>query len=315
MSKKFLIVDSSFLAYRSYFAYPNLQNQYNVYTGAIFGFAKTVLQLTYKINPDFLIFTHDLQDPTFRHKALDEYKGNRKPMEDHMVSQMSLIRNFANSVTSNNFAVSGYEADDVIYSIVNDYNKEDNEFYIVSGDKDLFQLFVFDNVNFVTEERDYAVLFSREQFINKYSLEPNQWLDYKALLGDSSDNFGGVDGIGKITATKILQQCGNLYTLTKKLGMNTDVFVPVSFKNNIEEFTNNPKNAGLINKIKTNQEKLNLSYKLSKLAHCSYKNDTKEFDSHDFGQTLDLLTELDMISLVKYYNTYFGSKLLQTELF
>lgn len=315
MSKKFLIIDSSFLAYRSYFAYPSLQNQYNIYTGAIFGFAKTVLQLTYKINPDYLVFTHDLQEPTFRHKALDQYKGNRKPMEDNMVSQMVLISNFANSITKNNFAVSGYEADDVIYSVVSDHNKDDNQFYIVSGDKDLFQLFAFDNVSFVTEERDYVILFGKNEFVNKYNLEPSQWLDYKALLGDSSDNFAGVDGIGKITATKILQECGNLYTLTKKLGMNTDIFVPVSFKNNVNDFINNPKNTKLLDKIKANQEILNLSYKLSKLAHCSYKDNAKEFDIHDFSLSLDLLTELDMISLIKYYNTYFGSKLLQTELF
>jgi DNA polymerase I len=311
---KYLVVDSSFLAYRSYFAYGNLTNKKNQPTGAIFGYAKTIFQLVNKLAPDYLVICKDLQTPTFRHEALEEYKGNRKPMEDNMQSQMSLIEDFSNMITKNNFSYEGYEADDVIYSVVNKYSNDTNEFYILSGDKDLFQLFTFDRVSFVKEEKEFVTVFRREDFVTKYSLQPVQWVDYKALIGDGSDNFAGVPGVGPVSALKILHGCGSLHTLITALKMDSKPFNPCSIDNSVQEFITNPKNEALITKIKENYKTLVLSYKLSKLALCEYSNIPLE-ESFTFEKSLPLLEELDMHGLVKYYNTNFGIKLIQEELF
>jgi DNA polymerase I len=311
---KFLIVDSSFLAYRSYFAYSGLKNKKGQPTGAIFGYAKTIFQLTNKLAPDYLVIAKDLQTPTFRHKALEEYKGNRKPMEDDMQSQMSLIEEFSNTITKNNFSVEGYEADDVIYAVLNKYANETNEFYILSGDKDLFQLFTFDRVSFVKEEKEFVTVFRREDFVTKYQLQPVQWVDYKALVGDGSDNFAGLPGVGPVSALKILHGCGNLHTLTTALKLDSKPFNPATIDNTVQDFISNPKNEALIAKIKDNYQTLVLSYKLSKLALCEYSNEPLT-DTYTFDKALPMFEELDMHALVKYYHTNFGIKLIQEELF
>jgi DNA polymerase I len=311
---KFLIVDSSFLAYRSYFAYVGLKNKSGQPTGAIFGYAKTIFQLTNKLAPDYLIIAKDLQTPTFRHEALDEYKGNRKPMEDDMQSQMSLIEEFSTLITKNNFSVEGFEADDVIYSVLNKYANETNEFFILSGDKDLFQLFTFDRVSFVKEEKEFVTIFRREDFVTKYQLQPVQWVDYKALVGDGSDNFAGLPGVGPVTALKILQNCGCLHTLVTSLKLDSKSFNPSTLDNIVEAFINDPKNSSLIAKIKENFDTLKLSYKLSKLALCEYSVEPLA-ETITFDKSLTMLEQLDMVGLIKYYHTNFGIKLIQEELF
>ncbi len=311
---KFLVIDSSFLAYRSYFAYGNLTNKKGTPTGAIFGYAKTLFQLTNKLAPDYIIIAKDLQTPTFRHEALEAYKGNRKPMEENMQCQMSLIEEFSTLVTKNNFSIAGYEADDVIYSVVSKYSNDNNEFFILSGDKDLFQLFTFDRVSFVKEEREFVTVFGRDDFVNKYQLQPVQWVDYKALVGDGSDNFAGVPGVGPVSALKLLNSCGCLHTLITSLKMDSKPFNPCPIPNVSKEFISNPKNEPLITKIKENYDTLVLSYKLSKLAMCEYSVEPLE-DSYTFEKSLSLLESLDMHGLIKYYNTNFGIKLIQEELF
>jgi DNA polymerase I len=311
---KFLIIDTSYLAYRSYFAFPRLTNSEGVNTGAIFGFAKTIFQITNKLDPDFIVFTKDRIEPTFRHSQIENYKGGRAPMEDNMVSQLPLIEEFSNFVTPNNFSVLSFEADDIIYSVVNQYSKDDNQFYIYSGDKDLYQLFTYDNVCFIKEEREFVTMFTVDDFRTKYELQPQQWVDYKALIGDNSDNFAGVDGVGPVTATKILKGCGSLFNLIGQLGLDNSSFSNFSIEDNSKEFVNDSKNAKTIDKVRTHFEQLKLSYKLSKLASCDYSD--KALDpSYDFEKTLPLLKKLDMNQLVKYYNTNFGQRLIQDELF
>lgn len=311
---KFLIVDTSYLAYRSYFAFPRLTNSNGVHTGAIFGFAKTIFQITNKLDPDYIVFTKDRIEPTFRHAQIDNYKGGRAPMEDSMVSQLPLIEEFSNGVTPNNFSVLSYEADDIIYSVVNQYSKDNNQFFIYSGDKDLYQLFTFDNVCFVKEEREYVTMFTVDDFRAKYELEPQQWVDYKALIGDSSDNFAGVEGIGPVTATKILKGCGSIHNLVNQIGFDGKEFSNISCDDNSAAFVNDIKNAKTIEKIKLHFEQLKLSYKLSKLAMCEYSDQALE-PKYTFEKTLDLLKSLDMNQLVKYYNTNFAQHLIQDELF
>ncbi|MGL4758744.1 MAG: 5'-3' exonuclease [Patescibacteria group bacterium] len=310
---KFLIIDSMYLAYRSFYGYPNLTNSKGDPSGAFFGYAKTILQMVYKINPDYLVITRDLPEPTIRHEALEEYKANRKPMEDSMVSQLPLIDEFGSKVTKNFLAKSGYEADDIIYSIIQKYSNEKNEFYVFSGDRDLYQLFVMPNVSFVKEEKNFISMFTHNDFEQKYGLKPTQWVDYKALVGDGSDNFKGVPGIGPVSATKLLNSVGSLYNLFKEMNWKVSDFQPYPIPID-KVWLADKKNQPIIKKIEENKDALIQSYFLSKLIQC----DLSAFEVSNeikFENVLSLLENNSMQSLITYYHKNFGSNLIQEELF
>ncbi len=310
---KFLIVDSMYLTYRSHYAYPNLTNKEGVPTGAFFGYAKTVLQLVNKLGVDHLVIARDLPSPTFRHEELVEYKANRKPMEDVLVQQLPLIDKFCELCTDNFFSLKGYEADDIIYSVVSKYSKPENEFYIMSGDRDLYQLFVYDNVSFVKEERNYVTLFRREDFELKYGLKAVQWVDYKALVGDGSDNFKGLPGVGPVTATKLLQEAGSLYNIAQEIGLENNNFNPIDI-GEAKSWAINKKNQAIIDKMVENKDLLFQSYMLSKLALCDFSS-TDLSNKITFEKVLPIFEQNSMNTLVTYYYNNFGQQLTQEELF
>jgi DNA polymerase I len=311
---KYLVIDSSYLAYRSYFAYPRLSDDKGTPTGAIFGYAKAIIQLIYKLGVDYLVIAKDTQAPTFRHKELETYKGTRKPMEGNMSVQMPLIEAFSNLITKNNFAIEGFEADDIIYSVVMQNSNPENTFYILSGDRDLYQLFVFDNVFFVKEEKELVTIFSKDEFKKKYELEPIQWVDYKALVGDGSDNFQGLPGVGPVTATKLLNICGSIYNIIKSLSLDSSSFLPILIEKEVNSYIYDKKNEILKNKIIDNFDTLKQSYMLSKLMNFEYT--TKELDDKiTINKSLDMLDQLGMNSIVRYYKKNFGPQLIQEELF
>jgi 5'-3' exonuclease len=310
---KFLIIDSMYLTYRSFYAYPNLTNKEGVPTGAFFGYVKSILQMVNKLEVDYLVIARDLPSPTFRHEELVDYKANRKPMEDNLVNQLPLIDKFCELSSPNFFSLKGYEADDIIYSVVSKYSKPGNEFYILSGDRDLYQLFVFDNVSFVKEERGYVALFTKDDFETKYGLKPVQWVDYKALVGDGSDNFKGLPGVGPVTATKLLQEAGSLYNIAQEIGLENNNFNPIDI-GSATEWVLDKKNKPLIDKMFQNKDILFQSYMLSKLAHCDFSATDLSKDI-TFDKVLPLLEEHNLNTLVTYYYNNFGQKLTQEELF
>jgi DNA polymerase I len=257
MAKKHLIIDTSYLIYKSYFAYPKLTTKAGKPSGAFYGFAKTIIALIHDYRPDTLSFTMDLKEPTWRHQMFDAYKAGRDPANPEMIEQIPVILQWCEALTSNIYKQGGFEADDYINTIIhllnqhetlmlerkkplddglfgsveevsndghkdhfidihkiqNKVNKFEDSIYIFSSDRDLFQLLVYPNVFFLQQnkEKDGYNLFGKQEFTEKYFLEPIQWLDYKTLVGDSGDNLRGLDGIGPKTATQFLQAVGSLY--------------------------------------------------------------------------------------------------------
>jgi len=256
-----LIIDTSYLMYRSYFAYPNLTSKDGSPAGAFFGFAKTVMALLDEYQPDQLIFTTDTPKPTWRHVLLDSYKAGRPPLEESMRQQIPVIQKWISLITPNVYTREGFEADDLIYTltakhVLPNYGTETIDAHqidtdmqrvvahgvqssadarrvsIFSSDKDLYQLFTFDQVRFIKTQKGSKkpILYTREMFEKEYDLEPAQWLDYKALVGDSSDNLKGISGVGPKTATKILHTYGSLHKLYSAFGMeDLDVFQRSAF--------------------------------------------------------------------------------------
>jgi len=158
-----LIIDTSYLIYKAYFAYPDLSYQ-NQPTGAIYGFIKTVLKLITDWQPKILVFTVDRPEKTWRHELFSEYKAGRPEMEDKMLRQIPIILEWCQAITPNYLAVSGFEADDLIWTITQQFyqnktdtaNQIDDLFlenhtptWIFSADRDLYQLLVFPQVKFI----------------------------------------------------------------------------------------------------------------------------------------------------------------------
>jgi DNA polymerase-1 len=158
---------------------------------------------------DNLIFALDLPTPTWRHKIFNEYKAGRPEIQADMVSQIPIIQNWCKEITENYLVSDGFEADDCIYTAVSQIeakNNNKNNVYVFSSDKDLYQILIYENLKFLKLDKQEIKFFGLSEFKSQYGLNPSQWVDYKALVGDNSDNLSGINGIGPKTATKILQE-------------------------------------------------------------------------------------------------------------
>jgi DNA polymerase I len=260
---KTLLVDTSYLIYRSYFAYPNFLSQ-GKHTGAIYGFIKTTMYLAKEYGIDRLIFAVDLPGKTWRHEKYDDYKAGRPEMDVQMREQIPVILDWAKSVTPYVFSKSGYEADDMICSAIKSDGESD--FYIMSSDRDLYQMFTEPNIRFLKGKQGTYLEYGHDQFRAEFGVEPEQYVDYKALVGDGSDNIKGVPGIGPKTAAKLLTSIGSLKELYRV--MNWDA--PADFRDGtvsaeLDAFVANSKNHDLLNKIYENKDSLELAYTLSGL--------------------------------------------------
>jgi 5'-3' exonuclease len=262
---KTLLVDSSYLTYRSYFAFPNFRTD-GKHTGAIYGYIRAVLSIVAEYHIERIVFALDLPGKTWRHETYDGYKAGRPPMDDSMREQIPVVQDWSRDVSPYVLSQVGYEADDMICSVIE--TQPENEYFILSSDRDLYQLFTNSNVTVLKGKTGGYTEYGASEFTQEFGIKPEQYTDYKALVGDGSDNIKGVPGIGPKTASKLLQFIGSL----KKLYEVMNWTVPECFKTHSlsidpTEFITNPKNLDLLSKIYDNTESLELAYRLSTL-HC-----------------------------------------------
>ncbi|MFN2483307.1 MAG: DNA polymerase I [Candidatus Limnocylindria bacterium] len=213
-----MLIDGPSLVYRGYFALPPLTTSDGMLVNAAFGFLQIVLRGIQDLKPDYAILTFDLGKPQFRFDRHTDYKRGRPSMPDDLRAQFPIVREIAAMLGMPIYEVEGYEADDVIASLVRQAANEDVDTYIVSGDLDGMQL-VDDRVRLLTTRMGVAatVIYDRAKVMDRYGLRPDQMLDYKALKGDTSDNIPGVPGVGEKTASALLQQFGSLDALYARL--------------------------------------------------------------------------------------------------
>ncbi|MEP6468877.1 MAG: DNA polymerase I [Chloroflexota bacterium] len=206
-----MLIDGPSLVYRGYFALPPLTMSDGTLVNAVFGFLQIVLRGMQDIKPDFAIVSFDVGKPQFRFEAYPEYKAGRPSMPDDLRSQFPIVREIAQMMGIPIREKEGFEADDVIGSLVQQAKRAGVDTYIVSGDLDGLQL-VNDHVRLLTTRMGVAatVIYDEAKVDERYGLRPDQMLDYKALKGDTSDNIPGVPGVGEKTAISLLQQFGSL---------------------------------------------------------------------------------------------------------
>lgn len=202
------LIDGHAVAYRQFFGLPlaGFSTKSGEPTNATFGFTRILLDLLLKTKPKYLAVTLD-RGLSGREEVFAEYKGTRERMPDELRVQMKRIEQVIEEFNIPLLALDGYEADDVIGSIATQAVAQDVDVRIITGDRDLFQL-LNDHVSVQLPGRSGGPddIYDVARFADKYSVQPNQWIDMKALMGDSSDNVPGVRGIGEKTATKLLHQ-------------------------------------------------------------------------------------------------------------
>lgn len=211
MSKRIFLLDGHSLAHRAFYALPLLTNSEGEYTNAVFGFARMLFKLIDDEDPDYLAVAFDMKGPTFRHQEYEEYKATRKKMPDELHPQIKLIKDVLTALNIPYFQVEEYEADDVIGTLARKAEDAGMEVNVVTGDRDALQL-VNDNINVIYTRKGITdiVKYDLDKVKEKYELDPEQLVDMKGLMGDSSDNIPGVPGIGEKTATKLLKKYSNM---------------------------------------------------------------------------------------------------------
>lgn len=210
--KKFVVIDGHALIYRGYFAIPPLRTQKGELVNAAMGFTTVLLNMVQKFKPDYLAVTFDLKGPTFRHEAYEGYKATRPETPEELLSQIPRIKQIVQAFNIPVFEKEGFEADDMIATLSEKLKiYPDLELWIVTGDMDLTQL-VNDHVKILAPLTGFneVKIYDANAVFEKFQVLPEQMVDYKALVGDVSDNIVGVQGIGKKTAIKLLQRYGSL---------------------------------------------------------------------------------------------------------
>ncbi len=208
--KKILVIDGNSIINRAFYGVKPLTTKDGKFTNAIYGMINIISKQMDAIKPDYAAVAFDLKIPTFRHKMYEHYKEGRHPTPPELLSQFDDARECLRLMGIHVMELPGYEADDVQGTVAS-FAKTvpDIESYILSGDRDLLQL-IDDKITVLLATNHDTIKMHRDEFFEKYGIEPSQFVDMKALMGDSSDNIPGVMGVGEKTAATLIQNFGSL---------------------------------------------------------------------------------------------------------
>ncbi|MBE5972540.1 MAG: DNA polymerase I [Lachnoclostridium sp.] len=246
--EKLVLIDGHSILNRAFYGVPNLTNSEGLHTNAVYGFLNILFKLLEEEKPQYLAVAFDLKAPTFRHIMYDDYKGTRKPMPQELHEQVPLMKEALCAMGIPILTKEGYEADDVLGTAAKHAQADGYEVTIVSGDRDLLQLSdthikisIPKTSRGTTEVHNYYP----EDVVREYQVTPQQFIDVKALMGDTSDNIPGVPSVGEKTATNLILQFGSVAGVYEHL----DEVKPPRAKKSLEE----------------NRELADISYKLAKI--------------------------------------------------
>ena len=211
--EKLVLIDGHSILNRAFYGVPDLTNSAGLHTNAIYGFLNIMFKILEEEKPDYLTVAFDVHAPTFRHEIYKEYKGTRKPMPQELREQVPVMKEVLNAMGIMTMEQAGLEADDILGTLAKRAEKMGMDVSLVSGDRDLLQI-ATDRIKIripktkggKTEIEDYYAKDVEE----KYQVNPKQFIDLKALMGDTADNIPGVPKIGEKTATGLMVEFGSL---------------------------------------------------------------------------------------------------------
>lgn len=212
--KPLIIIDGFGFIFRAYHVQPHLVSPAGEPVGAIYGFTSMLIKLIADFKPEHAVVVLDHRDKNFRHDLYKDYKANRPPAPDDLITQLELVEKAAKALNFECISRAGYEADDIIATLAHKAIESKREVIIVSSDKDLMQLInghtkMFDPVK--------SKFILEEDVIAKFGVRPNKVREVQALMGDSSDNIPGVAGVGPKTAAELINQFGDVETVLSSI--------------------------------------------------------------------------------------------------
>lgn len=229
--RKILLIDTFNFLHRAYHALPKtLTDKNGEPTNAIYGVTSMIITVLNKVRPNYIIAALDSKKPTFRVEEFTGYKAHRKPMEEDLASQIPKVIDIIKSFGIQPLQVDGYEADDIIATIVREY-EHDYQIVIVSNDRDLWQLTDGNVIVMVPSKGNNVEWIGTREAEARFGFSPDKIGDYKGLRGDPSDNIPGVYGIGEKTAKKLILEFGSMENIYK----NLKSVEPESLRKKLEE--------------------------------------------------------------------------------
>ncbi len=278
-----VLIDAFALIHRAYHALPPFTKDGQP-VGAVYGFAGALLASIKNLEPEFLAVGIDLPKPTKRHLEYVEYKAHRAPAPDDLISQIPMVYEVLKTLNIPVYSMEGYEGEDVIASLINKCKMQnvELEYIIVTGDLDTLQLIDKQTkVYSMARGVNQAVIYDSEKVKERYGLSPAQFVDFKALKGDPSDNIPGVPGIGEKGAAKLIAEYKNLENIYENLQKLPEKLQTI---------------------LKVNKEQANLSKKLSKIEtnlNIDFKLSDARVHDYDYDKVKKLFNKLGFRSLVK----------------
>lgn len=231
---KLLLIDGHSILNRAFYGVPPLTNHEGVHTNAVYGFINIMLRALEDEAADYIAVAFDLKAPTFRHKMYEAYKGTRKPMPAELHEQVPIIKDVLAAMEIPVITLEGYEADDILGTLAKRMQTQGMSVSILSGDRDLLQLAdtsIKIRMPKTSKGKTEIENYYPDDVVAKYGVTPLEFIDLKALMGDSSDNIPGVPGIGEKTASAIISK----YKSIEAAHENVDEIMPAKARNGLAE--------------------------------------------------------------------------------
>lgn len=235
MNKKLVLIDGHSILNRAFYGVPDLTNAQGLHTNAVYGFLNILFKILEEEKPDYLAVAFDVKAPTFRHEMFKEYKGTRKPMPEELREQVPVIKEVLQAMEVCIMEQAGLEADDILGTLAKKGEMDGLDVSLVSGDRDLLQI-ASEKIKIripktkggKTEIEDYFA----QDVKSVYQVSPLQFIDLKALMGDTADNIPGVPKVGEKTATSLIVEYGSIEELYKHVDEITKNSIRESLKEN-----------------------------------------------------------------------------------
>ena len=287
---RLIIIDGNAIIHRAYHAIPPLTTKDGKMVNAVYGFTSMLLKVWKDLKPDHIAVTFDMAGPTFRHVQFKEYKATRVKADQALYDQIPLVHEVVESFDLPIYEKQGYEADDVIGTIV-EQAKGKAEVFVVTGDMDTLQL-VQDGVKVYTLRKGISdiVIYDAEEVNKRFGFGPEKMVDYKALRGDTSDNIPGVPGIGEKTATDLIKAYSDIENIYNQLKDEKS-----KIKSEIKP--------GVLNKLIEGEASARMSFELASINRAvpetNFKLENCKIKEFDKTKIEKLFQKFEFVSLLK----------------
>ena len=309
-NKTLVLLDAHAIIHRAYHALPEFLSSKGEPTGALYGLSSMLMKIITELKPDYIIACYDLPQKTFRHEAYDEYKAGRVKADDALIMQLKNSRQIFESFDIPIYDAPGFEADDVLGTIVERYKKDKNfKIIIASGDMDTMQLVDDKKVQIYTLKKgiNQTILYDEDAVIERFGFKPELLPDYKGLRGDPSDNIIGIKGIGEKTAKNLIVSFGTIEEIYKKVKKDEGLFIKAGISPRMIEL------------LKNNEEEALFSKTLATIrtdAAIDFVLPSKTFwENVDLKKIEQVFAFFEFRSLLARLKNFFGEKKIKSESF